>query len=66
MPRYTFMMIGSQQPVHVDIPVSFTDLHELVCRSRFVAGNLAEPDEAGICSCILIATGRIQCILTDQ
>ena len=57
-------LIGSHQPLCVDLP--FDDLGELMdeaSRVRFILGSMSEPDEAGVCRRVMIATGRIQCVI---
>jgi cephalosporin hydroxylase len=57
-------LIGQHQPLCVDLP--YRDLDELIgeaSRVRFIVGNMTEPDEAGVCRRVMIATGRIQCVI---
>lgn len=57
-------LIGNSQPLCVDLP--YGDLDELMdeaSRVRFIAGNMTEADEAGVCRRVIIATGRIQCVI---
>lgn len=57
-------LIGNHQPLCVDLP--YDDLAELMdeaSRVRFILGSMSEPDEAGVCRRVMIATGRIQCVI---
>jgi hypothetical protein len=57
-------LIGNNQPLCVDLP--YSDLDELMdeaSRVRFIAGNMTQADEAGVCRRVMIATGRIQCVI---
>ncbi|MFN3621191.1 hypothetical protein [Sphingorhabdus sp.] len=52
---------GSPQLL-VDLPAA--DIHELLqdaAASRFITGNMAEPDEHGCCPAVMIQTSRIHC-----
>jgi hypothetical protein len=57
-------LIGNNQPLCVELP--YRDLDELLedaTRVKFITGNMMEPDEAGVCRRVMIATGRIQCVI---
>ena len=57
-------LIGSHQQLCVDLP--YRDLGKLmdeVSHVRFILGSMSEPDETGVCRRVMIATGRIQCVI---
>jgi hypothetical protein len=57
-------LIGQHQPLKVDVP--YADLDDLmvdVTRNKFIVGNMSEADEQGVCRRVMIATGRIQCVI---
>jgi hypothetical protein len=57
-------VIGNNQPLSVDLPHrNLDDLMTDASCTRFIIGNMSEPDEAGVCRRVMIATGRIQCVI---
>jgi hypothetical protein len=57
-------LIGNHQPLCVDLP--YADLDDLLTdatRTKFILGNMTEPDQAGVCRRVMIATYRIQCVI---
>ena len=64
MATFRFHMIGSGQPVEVDVAAqTIGDLNEIITRQRFVEGRLTQPDCDGVLPGVLLATSRIQCVL---
>lgn len=64
MATFTIHLMGQAMPITIDLP--FADIDELADRAaceRFLAGNMAEPDEDGVCRRVMIATNRIQCAI---
>lgn len=48
MGRFRIFLIGSPQPVEVDLPAhSVADLSDIASRVRFLEGHLAEPASGG-------------------
>jgi hypothetical protein len=61
MARFRLFLIGSPQPLDVDLPASnVAELNEIASRARFMEGAMVEPDEQGVCAGILFQTSRIQ------
>ncbi|HOB12840.1 MAG TPA: hypothetical protein PKN09_01200 [Novosphingobium sp.] len=63
MAAFRICLIGSTQPLVVDLPA--TDIAALaqdVAATRFLVGHMVEPDEHGVCPGVLIQTNRIQCV----
>jgi hypothetical protein len=57
-------VMGNNQPLKVDLPyANFDDIMVDATRNKFIAGNMTEADEAGVCRRVMIATGRIQCVI---
>jgi len=64
MATYRVHLVGSHQAIDVDLP--YADLDDLMgeaSRARFIVGHLTTPDEQGVCRRVMIATGRIQCVI---
>ena len=62
MASFNIHLMGQTMPLVVDLEFTCIDeLAEAVAQSRFVIGNLTEPDEDGVCRRVMVATGRIQC-----
>ena len=60
MPSFTIHLMGQAVPLSVDLDCAGVDeLAEAVGQSRFVIGNLTEPDEDGVCRRVMVATSRI-------
>lgn len=67
MARFKLFLVGTPQPLTVDLPVSsLGDLNELASRARFITGNMAAPDHDGICCGVLIPTNRIQLVVESS
>jgi hypothetical protein len=63
MAAFRICLIGSSQPLVVDLPASdINALAQDVGGTRFLIGHLTEPDEHGVCPGVLIQTNRIQCV----
>ncbi len=61
---FRFCLMGASQHPLVEVKVaSLADLHDLMDRTRFVAGHLAEADEHGVQPGVLIATSRVQMVV---
>lgn len=64
MARFKLFLIGSPQPLLVDLPVSgVMELNDHASRCRFITGNLSDPDNNGVCSGLMIPTSRIQLVV---
>ncbi|WP_294040698.1 hypothetical protein [Sphingomonas sp.] len=64
MSTFRFHLIGSAQPVELDVVAStMAELAGLVSRQRFIEGRMTQPDSDGVLSGMLIATSRIQCVV---
>ena len=64
MAVFRIHLMGQNQPLLIDMPLG--DLDELVfeaSRAKFLAGHMTTPDEDGVCRGVMIATGRIQCVI---
>lgn len=66
MALFRFVVVGSsQQPVmDVDGVHDIAELHTLIARSRFVEGRLVPEYCEGVTCGALIATSRIQMVMT--
>jgi hypothetical protein len=64
MARFRIFLVGSPQPLDVDLPANdAAELNEIASRSRFLDGYMAEADQDGVCPGILIPTCRLQMIV---
>lgn len=64
MAAFRFHLIGSHQPVELDVAAgTISDVGEIITRQRFIEGRLTQPDGDGVMLGMLIATSRIQCIV---
>lgn len=66
MGHFRLFLIGTSQPLGVDLPVR--DVHELealMSNAKFVTGTMIEPDKDGICPAFLVPTYRIHCVIED-
>lgn len=64
MARFKLFLIGTPQPIDVDLPVgSVGELNEIASRSRFIEGNMVQPDHDGVCPGVLIPTCRLQMVI---
>ena len=62
MATFRICLIGSSQPLVVDLPAAdITELAQDVAGTRFLVGLMVEPDGHGVCPGVLIQTNRIQC-----
>lgn len=63
MAAFRICLIGSSQPLVVDLPAAdITELAQDVAGTRFLIGHMVEPDGHGVCPGVLIQTSRIQCV----
>ena len=63
MASFRVCFSGQQPQLLVDLP--FADLGEFLMeasRARFLAGNMVDPDQDGVCRGVMIATSRIHCV----
>ena len=66
MPSFTIHWMGQAVPLSIDLDCAGVDeLAESASQSRFVIGNLTEPDEDGVCRRVMVATSRIQCAVEN-
>ena len=64
MTCFAIHLMGQPVPLSIDLDCNGVDqLAEILERSRFVVGNMAEPDEDGVCRRVMIAASRIQCAI---
>ncbi len=64
MATFLIHLIGQHQPLMVDIPVADVDaLWVEASRMKFIIGDLAAADEAGVFRRVMISTYRIQCVV---
>ena len=64
MATFTVHLMGQNAPITIDLPVGSVDeLAEQAGQTRFLIGYLASADEEGVCRRVMIATGRIQCVV---
>jgi len=64
MARFRLFLIGSPQPLEVDLPASDAiELGEIASRTRFLDGHLSDADGHGVCAGVLIPTCRVQLII---
>lgn len=64
MAIYQIGLVGQAMPLEVELP--FDELAELAAQAsgtRFLTGHMTEPDEQGVYRQVMIATGRIQCVI---
>ena len=60
MATFRVYLVGSNQPLLVDLPVSnVTDLIGLASHTKFIVGTLAEANEHGVYAGIMFPTCRI-------
>lgn len=61
MATFRVHLIGSNQPLLVDLPAAnIADLIALASRTKFISGMMAEADEDGVCCGVMFQTCRIQ------
>ena len=61
MARFRFFLIGSSQPLDVDVSAAgVRELNDLATRARFIEGTMAEPDDDGVCVGVLVQTSRTE------
>lgn len=61
---YRFHLMGSAQRIELEVEVSsLRELNELLSYHRFVEGRMVAPDEHGVLNGVLLATGRVQCVV---
>ena len=64
MSVYRFHMVGPAEPVELEVEVaSLDELHGLMSCQRFVTGRMTHPDADGVLNGVLLATGRVQCVV---
>lgn len=64
MARFRIYLVGSLQPLDVDLPASdAAELNEIASRSRFLEGYMVETDHSGVCPGVLIPTCRLQLVV---
>ncbi|WP_284124398.1 hypothetical protein [Parerythrobacter aestuarii] len=64
MPSFTIHLMGRAVPLTVDLDCAdIEELAQAVGQSRFVLGNLTEPDEDGVYRRVMIAFNRIECVV---
>lgn len=64
MTTFRISLIGVAQPLMIDLPwASVDELAQAATERRYLTGHLAEADESGVYASIMIATGRIQCVI---
>jgi hypothetical protein len=64
MARFRVFLVGSPQPLDVDLPATDTaELGEIASRSRFLEGYMAQADQDGVCPGVLIPTCRLQMVV---
>ena len=64
MAAFRICLIGQHQPLEVDLPHdNLDDILVEATRAKFIIGHMNKPDEDGVCRGVLIATGRIQCVI---
>jgi hypothetical protein len=64
MASYRICLVGQHQPLDVDLPFDgIDDLASEATRAKFIVGHMTEPDEQGVCRRVMIASGRIQCVI---
>lgn len=61
MATFRIFLIGTSQPLLVDLPAaSVAELSDLASVGRFITGMMAEPDEEGVCLGVMLQACRIQ------
>jgi hypothetical protein len=61
MAAFRVLLIGSNQPLLVDLPASgVSDLIALASHSKFIEGVMVEPDDDGVCCGVMFQSCRIQ------
>lgn len=64
MARFRLFLIGCNQPLEVDLPVSgVAELNQMAATCRFLEGYMAEADGDGVCPGVLIPTSRLQMVV---
>ena len=64
MSVFRFHMVGTAELVELKVEVaSLDELHGLLSCHRFIAGRMTHPDADGVLNGVLLATGRVQCVL---
>lgn len=64
MTTFRFHPVGSHQPLELDIAVNdLVALQEALTREKFIMGRMTQPDEEGVLAGVLVATGRVQCVV---
>ena len=59
--RFKLFLIGTSAPLDVDLPArDAAELERLLSVSKFIVGNMADPNEDGVCPGILVPTCRVQ------
>lgn len=64
MAIYQVYLMGHSHPLTIDLP--YRDLGDLMTeagRTKFLAGHMPMADDHGVCRGVMIATGRIQCVI---
>jgi hypothetical protein len=64
MAIYQVYLMGQSHPLTLDLP--YRDLGEVVAeasRAKFLAGHMPVADDCGVCRAVMVATGRIQCVI---
>ncbi len=64
MSVFRFHMVGPAEPVELEVEVgSLDELHGLMSYQRFIVGRMTHPDADGVLNSVLLATGRVQCVV---
>ncbi len=64
MATFCIHLMGQNQPITIELPCADIDaLIEQSSLARFLAGNMTESDEDGVCRRVMVATSRIQCAM---
>jgi hypothetical protein len=64
MAVYQVYLTGHSHPLAIDFP--YRDLGELMAeatRAKFLAGHMPMADDYGVCRGVMVATGRLQCVV---
>lgn len=64
MASYFVHLMGQREPAYIDLP--FDDIDELAAeasRAKFLIGHMATAGEDGVWRRVMIASGRIQCVV---
>lgn len=63
MASFRILLIGSSEPLFLDLPASNVDaLCELMRHERYVTGHMTTPDHEGVCPGVLLPACRIQLV----